>query len=76
MPESTDVRERLANRRVEGVLQQLSETEKGHVVGDETSIATGTAFPCRVANDVARLRDRFDEAPTAALLARHLYGDG
>jgi hypothetical protein len=57
-------------------LQQLSELRQGHVIWDETLTATGKAFLRRVANDVSGLSDRLDEAPTAALLAWHLDGDG
>jgi hypothetical protein len=56
-------------------LQQLSELREGHVVWDEASTATGKAFLGRVANDVSGVRDGLDEAPTAALLTRHLDGD-
>jgi hypothetical protein len=53
--------------------QQLSELRKGHVVGDETTTAASKAILRRVASDVAALAYRLEVAPTAALLARHLY---
>ena len=59
----------------QGGLQQLSELRQRHVVWDETLTATGKAFRRRVANNMSGLSDRLDEAPTAALLARHLDGD-
>jgi hypothetical protein len=55
--------------------QQLSELRKGQVVGDETTTAASKAFLCRVASDVAALAYRLEVAPTAALLARHPYGN-
>ena len=61
-------------RPAETTCQQLSELRKGQVVGNEATTAASKAFLRRDANDVAALAYRLDVTPTAALLARHLYG--